>query len=104
MITFIADIPLDQPQKGPQGDKDSGLSGGTINESGEYTIYTGGKEGAPPGKYKVVIKPGMMMPMEGAKGPPKTAYNQMYTNDRDTPLRVEVKDSPDAKYDLELKP
>ena len=73
-------------------------SAGQIDSSGNYEIFTGGKAGAPAGKYKVTISPAMM-PMEGAKGPPKTAYSEKYRDFKQTPLQVEV---PSNSYDLKL--
>jgi hypothetical protein len=75
------------------------LSAGTIDGSGNYEIFTGGKAGAPKGKYKVVVTPSMV-PAQGGGGPPK--LNQKYMNDKDSPLEIEVVDGA-KQYDLDLK-
>lgn len=74
-------------------------SAGQIDGSGNYEIFTGGKSGAPKGKYKVTVS-AAMVPMEGAKGPPKTPYNEKFRDFNDTPLQFDV---PKADgYDLKL--
>jgi hypothetical protein len=74
-------------------------SSGTIDSSGNYKIFTGGKAGAPAGKYKIAISPAMV-PMEGAKGPPKTPFNEKYRELSKTPLQVDVPKT--DGYDLKL--
>jgi hypothetical protein len=74
----------------------AGMSAGQI-KNGEYVIYTGGKEGAPEGQYKVTVTP-PMMPSAGG-GPPKTPFNSNYSNASKTPLTLKV---PADNYDLKL--
>jgi hypothetical protein len=74
-------------------------SSGQIDESGNYEIFTGGKSGAPEGKYKVTINPSMV-PMEGAKGPPKISFNERYRDSKKTPLQFDVPKG--DGYDLKL--
>jgi hypothetical protein len=77
---------------------------GQIDSTGNYELFTEGKPGAPLGKYKVMVTPGMV-PMQGAKGPPKGAFNEKYRDEKKTDLVVEVKSTPEAgAYDLQLKP
>jgi hypothetical protein len=77
-------------------------STGQIDSAGNYRIFTGGKAGAPLGKYKVTITPSMV-PMEGAKGPPKTPYNEMYQKMDKTKAQLEVVADPKpGAYDLNL--
>jgi len=79
---------------------------GTIDSSGTYKLTTDGKEGAPPGHYKVTVatevppganvKPGEM--------PPKLpAISTKYKILEQTPLSIEVVESPAAgAYDLKV--
>lgn len=77
------------------------LSAGQIDGSGNYEIFTGGKPGAPLGKYKVVVTPSMV-PMQGGGTPPE-APPQKYMSDTETPLSIEVVPSPsEGQYDLKL--
>lgn len=77
------------------------LSAGQIDSSGEYKIYTAGKEGAPLGQYKVTVTPSMM-PMGGTKAPPRP-FPAKYSDTKDTPLRIEVVSSPaPGAYDLKM--
>jgi hypothetical protein len=85
-------------------DKESkaGPATGPIESDGSYTIHTAGKEGAPPGKYKVTVTP-TMVPMEGATKKPSLPFDQKYGDPRKTPLTVEVVASPaPGAYDLKL--
>ena len=72
---------------------------GQIDASGNYKIFTGDKPGAPAGKYKIVVTPSMM-PIEGAKGPPKAPFNDKYKDFSKTPLQFEVPKG--DGYDLKL--
>jgi hypothetical protein len=74
-------------------------SSGTIDGNGNYEIFTGGKPGAPLGKYKVVVTPSMV-PMQGG-GTPPAQPNLKFRMATDTPLRIEVVESPkEGQYDL----
>jgi hypothetical protein len=78
------------------------LSAGTIGSDGSYTIKTGGKEGAPPGKYKASITPAMAANSK-SDGKPDIPYPIIYTTPNKTPLTIEVVASPAAgAYDLKL--
>jgi hypothetical protein len=77
------------------------LSSGPIDSSGNYTISTGTKPGAPLGQYKVLVNPPVELG-EGkkAKLPP---YNLKYTTEKNTPLKIEVVTEPkQGAYDLKL--
>jgi hypothetical protein len=78
----------------------SGLvSAGQIT-NGEYKIFTGGKEGAPPGKYKVTVTPSMV-PVDGKM--PAMGWNKKFMDSNQSTLSVEVKaDAPPGAYDLKL--
>ncbi len=79
-------------------------SSGTIDASGNYEIFTGGKAGAPLGKYKVAVTPSMV-PVEGAKAPPKAPFNPKYQIADKSKLEIQVVDSPaPGAYDLKLTP
>jgi hypothetical protein len=88
----IAFVPTDKEKQQP-------LSAGQIDASGNYEIFTGGKPGAPDGRFKVTISPSMV-PAEGAKGMPTTSYNSIYSDGNKTPLQVDV---PQGPFDFKLK-
>jgi hypothetical protein len=91
----VSYLPTDQESKG-------GMSAGQIGSEGEYIIYTAGKAGAPPGKYKVTVTPSMV-PAEGAKKMPSTPFNSRYSDVKKTPLTKEVTSTPaPGAYDLKL--
>jgi hypothetical protein len=77
------------------------LSAGQIDSSGNYTINTGGKSGAPLGKYKVAVTPSMV-PTEGGAAAP--AYDTKYKTHGSSPLEVDVIESPEpGRYDFDLQ-
>jgi hypothetical protein len=78
----------------------AGLMTGQIDSGGNYTISSGGKPGAPLGKYKATVTPSMV-PTGGDK-PPALGFNAMYKDQAKTPLRIEVVASGGA-YDLKLE-
>lgn len=102
-VTFIPDVPL-----GQEGTREasklgtSGASVGQIGPDGTYKIYTGGKEGAPLGDYKVTVSPSMV-PSPDAKDAPATGFHKKYSDAHDTPLKMKVVASPKpGEYDLKL--
>jgi hypothetical protein len=105
-VSLVPDVP--RGNEGAQAaDKMTmpSLSGGKIGPDGTYKIYTGGKEGAPLGKYKVRIVPSQTetKPDKDAKEAPDIGYNKKYTDANKTPLRYEVVASPKpGAYDLKL--
>jgi hypothetical protein len=83
-------------------DPKGSLSAGQIDSGGQYKIFTGGKEGAPLGQYKVTVTPSMV-PAPDATKAPTVPFNAKFMNVRDTPLTVEVVDNPaPGRYDLKL--
>jgi len=76
----------------------AGLSAGQIDSNGNYKIFTGGKEGVPPGKYKVTVTP-PMVPMSGATSMPKAEFADKFRDSKTTPLEITV---PGGSYDLKL--
>jgi hypothetical protein len=85
-------------------EKDSKVppSVGQIDANGNYEIYTGGRVGAPAGKYKVVVTPPTMPTEKG--GAPKLPFPKLYSDAKRTTLSIEV--TPNAAagaYELKLK-
>jgi hypothetical protein len=102
-VSLIADVPLGNPGAEEASKMQTlGLSGGEIKSDGTYKIYTGDKEGAPLGKYKVRVVPPLAEPKE-SKETPDIGFNKKYTDANNTPLKYEVVSSPEAgRYDLKL--
>jgi hypothetical protein len=85
---------------------------GMLDKDGKYKLHTEGKEGAPPGWYKVTIStmvpPGSDVPAPSKGGENKTAgptvsIDPKYTTAETTPISLEVKDDPQAgDYDIKL--
>jgi hypothetical protein len=90
-----------RPEKGVSAQE----PGGEIDEDGTYTLYTDGKQGAPPGRYRVLVV--AVDPNDLKKKFPygkRTSFvNPKYSDLKKTDLVVEVKQSaaPGA-YDLKL--
>jgi hypothetical protein len=83
-----------------EGSGGTGFSGGTIDATGKYDIFTGGTKGAPLGKYKVTVNPAMMPSTSGA---PPVGFNPKYKDAKLTPLEFEViADPAPGRYDLKL--
>ena len=75
-------------------------SSGKINSDGTYEINTGGKPGAPLGKYKVKVTPDMAAPTEKKGEPP---FNMKYYDHTKSGLGFEVvENAPSGRYDLKL--
>jgi hypothetical protein len=102
-VSLVPDVPLgDEGAKEASKMQTAGLSGGEIKPDGTYKIYTGGKEGAPLGKYKVRVLPPVTETKED-KGAADIGFDKKYTDANKTPLRFEVVASPEAgRYDLKL--
>jgi hypothetical protein len=76
-------------------------SSGSIDEKGEYKIFTGGGEGAPLGKYKVTVTPSMMP--SGDTKAPSAPFNRKFGDPSATTLKIEVVNNPaSGAYDLKL--
>jgi hypothetical protein len=91
-----------RPEK---GSANSEQPGGEIDEEGTYRLFTAGKEGAPPGRYRVLVV--AVDPNDLKKKFPygkRTSYvNQKYTDPKTTDVTVEVTPSPaPGAYDLKL--
>ncbi len=75
---------------------------GQIESGGTYKVATGGKNGAPLGKYKILVNPPMLPPASGT-GPPKIPFHKKYSKLETTPLAFEVVANPQpGAYDLKL--
>jgi hypothetical protein len=76
-----------------------------IDASGDYTLTTRGKPGAPAGWYKVVVTapPGDLTDPDKVK--PNVLINPKYLDAAKTPLEKEVVATPQAgAYDLDVQP
>lgn len=86
--------PFDKEQK------TGGTPSGKIDPSGGYVLYTNGREGAAPGRYKVMVSRSTM-PTGDKK--PTTPFNSKFSNDKTSPLMITVKENPaPGDYDLKL--
>lgn len=77
--------------------------GGSTDAKGAYSLITAGKDGAPPGTYKVVVFPPSSAP--GAEAPKIAAptFNRKYLAPETTDLTVKVGAGAAAgTYDLKL--
>jgi hypothetical protein len=81
---------------------------GTVDENGNYTLTTKGKQGAPPGWYKVVVT-ASEAPPEHPKTPQhhrpvaRSLVPAKYGQDKTSDLSIEVVENPSpGAYDLKL--
>lgn len=102
-VNFIPDVPTDKEGHPKVSGLDtSGLSSGQIDPDGSYKIYTGGKAGAPVGKYKVTVTP-PMVPAHGSTEAPPLGFEKKFSDAQQTPLHKEVVVSAKpGDYDLKL--
>ena len=76
-------------------------SSGKIDSDGNYEIFTGGKTGAPLGKYKVKVTPDMSMPSD--KGKMEAPFDGKYLDSEKSKLGFEVvENAAVGRYDLKL--
>jgi hypothetical protein len=76
---------------------------GTIDETGKYTLSTGGKPGAPPGKYKVTVVATVPLDAKNPYSMPKHLIDKAHADAGTTTLSKEVKEgAPADQYDLAL--
>jgi hypothetical protein len=81
--------------------KTGAMIAGQIDSTGGYVLFTGGKEGAPPGRYKVTVSPSMMP--TGDNKMPTMPFNTKFSDALKTPLVVTVSaNAPPGTYDLKL--
>jgi hypothetical protein len=73
---------------------------GSIGEDGSYTLFTEGKPGAPPGKYRVMLTP---PPDKKVALEVRATVPQQYFGKK-SPLEVEITENkPAGGYDLKLQ-
>ena len=90
----------------PTGDSESQEQPtGTIAADGSYRLYLHGQEGAPPGRYKVVVfinEP--IDPSRGGHGGlPRSLIDRRYNSTTTTPFeKVVEENAPEGAYDLAL--
>jgi hypothetical protein len=93
-----------------RGNKSTFEPAGTVDEDGNYTLFTKSRRGAPPGWYRVVVTATEEQPETArAKAPrthrplPQSLVPPRYGQAKTTPLQIEVVENPapDA-YDLRL--
>jgi hypothetical protein len=90
--------------------KVGGMCTGKIDSSGGYVIYTGDKEGAPPGRYKVSVTPTMAptgdtKDFKDAKAMMKAMmpFDPKFGDADKSKIIINVtKDAPPGTYDLKL--
>ena len=89
-----------------QGNTYGGECVGDINAQGEYTLHTtDGKQGAPPGWYKVTVSQDAPVTPDNTHPNTKPSINTTYSNVGTTPLKKQVVDkAPPGAYDLEVGP
>jgi hypothetical protein len=74
-------------------------------EDGKYTIKTGGKPGAPPGKYKVTVSSTRPSDPKNEYSIPISLIEKSSTDATTTTIKKEVKaDAPAGHYDLTVNP
>lgn len=80
---------------------------GLIGADGVYSVFTDHREGAPPGRYKVVVFAHETLQSRAgtaAPGLPKSLISTRYHDPQTTPLAINVVAQPaPGAYDLELK-
>ena len=92
-----------RPEKGTENRKEPA---GAIDKDGTYRLLTDGKEGAPLGRYRVLVA--VVEPIDPKSGFPygkrKSYVNYKYSDPKTTDLVIEVVASPaPGAYDLKLK-
>jgi hypothetical protein len=82
---------------------------GTVDGRGNYTLFTAGKKGAPPGRYKVIVTATEVHADGGGPGAPnhrprpKSLVPAQYGQVATTPIAIEVVEAPaPGAYDLVL--
>ncbi|HET6425818.1 MAG TPA: hypothetical protein VFG20_19160 [Planctomycetaceae bacterium] len=78
---------------------------GSIDADGKYAVYTQGRPGAPPGRYRVIIfATEATHDANGAAHPglPTSIVPAIYNDPERTPLKIEATLQSRAPFDLEL--
>jgi hypothetical protein len=93
VVTFVPEDPAAKDKARPMG----------MLKDGEYTLNTKGKDGAPLGKYLVIVSGSAPMTGTDAPAQPPPPIDPKYQDAVNTPLHVEVVESPQSgAYDLNL--
>jgi hypothetical protein len=88
----VSFIPLD-------GDVSRPRSEGNVDAQGNYSLKTAGKQGAPAGKYRVILT------TSGEDKNQDTLFNPVYSHTEKSPLEKQVaQDAAPGAYDLDLVP
>jgi hypothetical protein len=81
---------------------------GTVDDQGNYVLFTNGKKGAPPGWYKVLVTASAVQ-TDGSSGSPhkrpvpRSLVPARYGQAATTPVTIEVVEAPTPEaYDLKL--
>jgi hypothetical protein len=89
---WVTYVPLAEAAKGPRPE-------GPIDAQGFYALKTGGREGAPVGKYRATLT------ISGMDKGQNAEFNPLYSHWDKSPLIVPVaEDAPAGAYDLKLEP
>jgi hypothetical protein len=104
-VTAASTVVLFKPDES-KGNRSPFEPVGTVDGQGNYALRTGGKKGAPPGWYKVVVTATdeRISPATKDRHPaPKSLLPAPYGSEATTPFAVEVVEEPAAgAYDLKL--
>jgi hypothetical protein len=81
---------------------------GSIDREGKYRLSVGKRDGAPPGRYKVIVianEPEVENSKQVHPGMPKLIIDRRYTWPDSTPLAADVRpDAPPGSFDFEVEP
>src|SRR5579871_4133859 len=91
-ITFIPD-----PAKG----NTSVFFATGVVENGAYRVSTEGKDGVPPGWYRVIVHDTSLAKLPTA-GPPPSRFHRRFSDPDRTPLSVQVVESGKQSHDFKL--
>lgn len=76
---------------------------GTLDAEGNYSLQSAGKEGAPPGWYKVTVTAQEPIDPKNPYAPPKHLINAKYSDPNSSGLTLEiVKNAPAGAYDVQV--
>jgi hypothetical protein len=76
----------------------------TIDEDGKYRLKTAGRDGAPPGWYRVILACAEPIDPKNPYAPPKYLVNPKYATVETTDLVVEIVDAAEPRsYDLNVQ-
>jgi len=102
-------VPIGMVTFTPDKDKGNNATGNgmaSLSSDGSFKLNYGGKNGVPPGWYKVSLAPTGMpteMPPAGQPIPHAPAFNHKYQNPNTSGIAFEVIDNPEpGRYDIKL--